>query len=84
MRAGLAAFWILVAVLEIYQRADGQLPGLLVAVGPWVVLAMTILPLVEAVRDFRDHEPAEGIKSMLWVVLGVVTLLLGPEWLRLR
>jgi hypothetical protein len=60
---------------------DG-LPALLVAVGPWFVLAMTILPVWEAVREFRNHEPGEGIKRALWALLGVVTLLLGPEWLR--
>lgn len=82
MRAGVAAFWFLVLTLEIYRRATDGLPELLVAVGPWFVLAMTILPVVEAVREFRDQEPGEGAKSALWALPGIVTLLFGPEWLR--
>ncbi|MDR5682515.1 MAG: hypothetical protein QN163_00585 [Armatimonadota bacterium] len=82
MRAGLAAFWVLAAALEIYRRLSGGLPELLGVIGPWSVLVMTILPVVEAAREFRYHEPVEGTKSALWALLGIVTLLAGPQWLR--
>ncbi len=82
MRVGLALFWIFLAAAEIYRRVGGELPQAFSVAGPWFVVLLTLLPLLEAVRAFREGERLEGSKSGLWAFLGVVTLLFGPPWLR--
>ncbi|MDR5708954.1 MAG: hypothetical protein QN172_03505 [Armatimonadota bacterium] len=82
MRLGMAFLWILAAVAEGYRRIAGALPEPFHVVGPWFVLLLTVVPLVGAVREFREGERSEGIKSSLWALLGIVTLLFGPGWLR--
>ncbi len=82
MRWGLAFLWILTAVVEAYRRVTGALPESFSLFGPWFVLLLTVIPLVGAVREFREGERLEAIKSSLWTLLGLVTLLFGPGWLR--
>jgi|FaiFalDrversion2_1042247.scaffolds.fasta_scaffold07619_2 hypothetical protein len=82
MRVGLAFLWILAAVAEGYRRISGALPEAFYAVGPWFALLLTVVPLVAAVQEFREGQRTEGIKSSLWALLGIVTLLFGPDWLR--
>ncbi len=82
MRAGFAAFWILMAILEVARRADPVVVTWLGGVGPWLVLIMTLLPIFETVREFRQKRAVQGARTGLWTVLGVVTLLFGPPWLR--
>ncbi|MDR7391220.1 MAG: hypothetical protein QN177_09010 [Armatimonadota bacterium] len=82
MRAAVAFFWIVAAAVEVYRRLGGTVPGPLAFLGPYLTLAATLGPAVEAVREFRAGELVEGIKSLLWAGPGVITLLAGPPWLR--
>ena len=82
MRGGLAAFWILMAILEIARRANPVVVTWLGGLGPWLVLIMTLLPIIETVREFRQRRPVHSVRTALWTVLGIVTLLYGPAWLR--
>jgi hypothetical protein len=83
MRALPIIFWIAVAVLEIYRRVA---PAALTWAGPvlpWMVLVISVLPLVTAVREVRAGHLIDGMRSGLWVIPGLVTLLWGPAWMRL-
>jgi len=82
VRAGFAAFWILMAILEVARRSNPAVVTWLGGIAPWLVVLMTVLPIVEMVREFRQHRPVQGVRTALWTVLGVVTLLFGPAWLR--
>ncbi len=82
MRGGFAAFWILMAILEVARRANPVVVTWLGGAGPWLVLIMTLLPIFETVREFRQKRPIQGMRTGLWMVLGIVTLLFGPPWLR--
>ena len=82
MRGGFAAFWILMAILEVSRRWNPTVVDWLGPAGPWLVLVVTLLPIVEAIRESRQHRPVQAVKTLLWSVLGIVTLLLGPSWLR--
>jgi len=82
MRGGFTAFWILMAILEIARRSNPAIVGWLGGTGPWLVLVMTTLPIVEAVRELRYRRPVQGVRTATWTVLGVITLLFGPAWLR--
>jgi len=82
MRAGLAFFWIVMAISEAYRRGGGSLPEAFSVMGPWFVVVMTLLPILEAVRWFRTGNRLEGAKSALWALPGLVTLVAGPAWLR--
>jgi TRAP-type mannitol/chloroaromatic compound transport system permease small subunit len=82
MRYRFAIFWIAVAVVEIMHRLRLPTPFWLDAAGAWLVLVMTLLPVYEAVLEFQIDEHREGIRTGLWAVLGFVTLLAGPNWLR--
>ncbi len=82
MRGGFAAFWILMAILEIVRRSNPAVVTWLGGTGPWLVLVMTLLPVVETVRDLRRRRPVQSVRTAMWTVLGVVTLLFGPSWLR--
>ncbi|MER3455893.1 MAG: hypothetical protein C4304_03195 [candidate division GAL15 bacterium] len=82
MRAAVAFFWVVAAAVEVYRRLGGPVPGLLALLGPYLTLAVTVLPAVEAVREFRAGELVEGLKSVLWAIPGAITLLAGPPWLR--
>jgi hypothetical protein len=82
MRAAVGFFWLVAIVVEVYRRLGGAVPGPMAAAGPWLVLAATVLPAVEAVREFRSGDAVEGVKSVLWAVPGAITLAWGPGWLR--
>lgn len=82
MRAAVAFFWVVAAAAEVYRRLGGAIPGPLEVAGPYLTLAATVLPGVEAVREFRFGDLVEGIKSVLWAVPGAITLVAGPPWLR--
>lgn len=82
MRAGVAFFWIVMAISEVYRRVGGSLPEAFSVLGPWFVVVMTLLPLLEAARWLRTGDRLEGAKSALWALPGVVTLVAGPAWLR--
>ncbi|MDQ7848749.1 MAG: hypothetical protein QN152_09690 [Armatimonadota bacterium] len=82
MRAGFAAFWVLMAILEVARRSNPDVVTWLGGIAPWLVVLMTLLPIVEMVREFRQRRPVRGVRTALWTVLGVVTLLFGPAWLR--
>jgi hypothetical protein len=82
MRAAVAFFWLVAAAAEVYRRLSGTVPGPLGAVGPYLTLAATVLPAVEAFREFRTGDLVEGVKSVLWAVPGAITLAAGPPWLR--
>jgi len=82
MRASLAFFWLVAAAVEVYRRLGGAVPGPVAFLGPYFTLAATVIPAVDAVREFRAGELVEGVKSVLWAVPGAITLLAGPAWLR--
>ncbi len=82
MKASLAFFWIVAMAVEVYRRLGGAVPGPLAVAGPWLVLAATLLPTAEAVREFRAGDTVAGVKSVLWAALGLITLGWGPVWLR--
>ena len=83
MRGGFAAFWILMAVLEGARRLGSPAAVTwLGGIGPWLVLIVTLLPIIETVREFRQRRLVHSVRTALWTVLGVVTLLYGPAWLR--
>ena len=70
------------AISEAYRRVSGSLPEAFSVMGPWFVVVMTLLPILEAVRWFRTGNRLEGAKSALWALPGLVTLVAGPAWLR--
>lgn len=82
MRAAVGFFWLVAIAVEVYRRLGGPVPGPLTVAAPWLVLAATVLPAVEAVRGFRSGDAVEGVKSVLWAVPGAITLAWGPDWLR--
>ncbi len=82
MKATLALFWVAAAVVEAYRRLGGVVPGPLWVAGPYLALAATVLPAVEAVRELRSGALVEGVKWVLWALPGAVTLAVGPGWLR--
>ncbi len=82
MRGGFAVFWILMAVLEVARRFNPVVVTWLGGLGPWLVLIMTVLPLWEMVREVRGRRAVQGIRTAIWTVLGIVTLFVGPAWLR--
>lgn len=82
MRGGFAVFWILMAVLEVVRRFNPVVVTWLAGLGPWLVLVMTVLPLWEMVREVRGRRAVQGIRTAIWTVLGIVTLFVGPAWLR--
>src|SRR3989304_3017954 len=63
MRGGLAAFWILMAGLEISRRANPVVVTWLGGFGPWLVLIMTLLPIIETVREFRQRRPVHSART---------------------
>ncbi|MCS7235058.1 MAG: hypothetical protein RMM30_03665 [Armatimonadota bacterium] len=82
MRAALGFFWLVAAGVEVYRRLGGEVPAPAAFAGPYFTLTATLLPAVDAAREFRAGQLVEGVKSVLWAIPGAITLLAGPPWLR--